>query len=510
MKNKNLARIVFFSFCAVIFFVFLFRFPHSKDKNTADGSHTTVSVVMTKEGFTPSEITIRVGDSISFSSDAGKNFWPASDPHPTHDYVSGFDPGKELLPSDTWKFTFTTPGTWRYHDHIDLTHRGKVNVLGGDGQAVALARNADGYCDGKCFDEVIRKTVAHDGIDAAYKLFSKSFEEGKLPRSCHWTAHQIGEAAYELFREGTEFPISRATAYCGYGFYHGFLEGLLRENPDIDHVLAFCYRVKEELGNLGLWNCYHGIGHGFTEDPPDPKTWGNFQAMLDPGIKTCEFIFGKNFTNLNLCLTGVFTVPAGFAEHGEYGLSFDPKDPWAYCKDQPYRYHKACYGEFTPKLASDPNFTLDDLVPLLAKISDPKTRRLIVWVTPSVLLAKDILAEDFSSYILGCRNFSGKLRDICYGGVIQGFYSHGQPDKQYLAAYKYCESVVFTEEERNFCYAETLRQAQAQYDQKLALEVCASVDKKYQKYCVPGSHESPYDDPSFVDRDDSDYSLNVQ
>ncbi len=483
-----------------IFFILFFGslgafFLHGQSKT---GHPRNITVVLGENGFVPSELALEIGDSITFTTTRNKNFWPASDPHPVHNYLPGFDPGRAIEPQSSFTETFTSLGTWRYHDHLDPSIRGTVNVLNHEGALLSRVGSGTGYCDGQCFDELIRSTVATKGIEAAYALFSASFEAGKLPRSCHWTAHQIGEAAYELFREHKDFPISRATAFCGYGFYHGFLESLLRENPDTDSVLLFCDRVRKELGNLGLWNCYHGIGHGFTEDPPDPKVWGNFQAMLDPGIKMCEFLFSKNFRDLNLCLTGVFTVPAGFAEHNEYGLSFNPKDPWAYCAGQPYRYHKACYGEFTPKLASDPKFTLDDLPPLLQKVTDAKTTRLIVWVAPSVLIAKDILNVDFTSYVKGCRNnFSGKLREICYGGVIQGIFTHGEPEKQYTAAFRFCDSTAFSQPERDFCYAETLRQVKVQYEGELSRNVCASMEERYRKYCLPNAYESPYDDPSF-------------
>lgn len=359
-------------------------------------------------------------------------------------------------------------------------------------------------CDGVCFDNLVRKTVEEDGVDAAYKLFTDAFARGELPRSCHWTAHQIGEAAYELFRQGKDIPISESMSYCGYGFFHGFLEGLLRENPDPREALKFCDVINERLGSMGLQNCYHGIGHGYTEDPPYPASIGDFQAMIAPGIDMCEYLFGKNFTNLNLCMTGVFTVPAGFAKDEKYGLSFDKKDPFKYCKGQPYRYLKACYGEFAPKLDSVLEWDIRKLPPYVSAIKDEKLKRLVTWVVPSVMMAHDILAADNSSYIIGCReSFTGRLRLICWGGTIQGFMQHGEPEKQHTKVFSFCAASAWdSEEERMFCWGEGLRQLRMVYASDTMHSICTQVPAVYQHLCFDEAHThaSPYDDPSFDDQ----------
>lgn len=359
-------------------------------------------------------------------------------------------------------------------------------------------------CDGDCFDDLVRKTVKEDGVDAAYKIFTDAFARGELPRSCHWTAHQIGEAAYDLFRGGKEVPISKATSYCGYGFFHGFLESLLRENPDPQEAIKFCDAVKEKLGLAGLQGCYHGIGHGYTEDPPYPGDVGDFDAMVAPGIDMCEFLFGNNFRNLNLCLTGVFTVPAGFAEHNEYGLRFEENDPFKYCKSQPYKYLKACYGEFAPKLDSVLEWDIRKLPPYVDAIKDEKLKRLVTWVVPSVMMAHDILASDNSSYVTGCSDgFTGLLRRICWGGAIQGFMQHGEPEKQYKKVFAFCSSDAWkSEDERTFCWGEGLRQLRVAYTLDTMHSICANVPASYQPLCFDEArtHVSPYDDPSFDDK----------
>ena len=459
----------------------------------------TYTIEMRDAGFFPAELTLRNGDTVIFKNAGTHAIWPASDPHPTHDGLSPFDPKEGIAPGHSWSYTFTTPGSWRYHDHLNVTSQGEIFVLGSTGTLPESP--ASGYCDGPCFDDLMRDTVRTKGIDAAYKLFEETYATGQLPRACHWTAHRIGEAGYDLFHAGKDFSISVATTYCGYGFYHGFLERLLRENPDPAYALRFCDTVKTQLGEMGLWNCYHGIGHGYTEDPPDPSSTGDFQKMITPGIKMCEFLFGKDFRNLNLCLTGVFTVPVNFAADEKYGLSMSPKDPFAACRTQPYRYWKACYGEFAAKLDMVLDWDIRRLPPYVNSLPDEKLKRLVVWTVPSVMMAKDILAADHTQYIEGCRgSFTGELRRICWGGSILGFFHHGEPGKQYEKVLSFCHSSAWKSgEERIFCWGEGLRQMRQNYPLEKIESICPRVPEAYRFLCldIEQKHISPYDDPSF-------------
>ena len=488
-KRVRSAAILSFVVFACIATYAIFHNPESR----------TYTVELRDTGFSPPELTIRNGDTVIFKNVGTRAVWPASDPHPTHDDLSSFDPKESIPRGQSWTYTFTLSGSWRYHDHLDVTSQGEIFVLGNAGKLPSSVVN--GYCDGPCFDDLMRDTVHTKGIDAAYKLFEETYAEGQLPRACHWTAHRIGEAGYDLYREGKDFSISVATTYCGYGFYHGFMERLLRDNPDPAYALSFCDSVKAQLGEMGLWNCYHGIGHGYTEDPPDPSSEGDFQKMITPGIKMCEFLFGKDFGNLNLCLTGVFTVPVNFAADEKYGLRMDPKDPFAVCRTQPYTYWKACYGEFAAKLDTVLNWDIHLLPAYVNKLPDEKLKRLVVWVVPSVMMAKDILADDHREYIDGCReSFTDLLRRICWGGSILGFFQHGEPEKQYEKILNFCNSNAWKgEDERVFCWGEGLRQMRQNYSLDKVKGICPRVPEEYRFLCLDLDHvhESPYDDPSF-------------
>ncbi len=88
----------------------------------------TVVISMTDDGFTPSQLSITVGDTVRFMNNGALPHWPASAPHPTHTNYPEFDPRRGIAPGQSWTFTFTKSGAWGFHDHLNASHFGKVTV----------------------------------------------------------------------------------------------------------------------------------------------------------------------------------------------------------------------------------------------------------------------------------------------------------------------------------------------------------------------------------------------
>ena len=77
----------------------------------------TFVVVIDDRGFNPQVLEIRVGDTVRWISRASKPFWPASDPHPTHTALPGFDALGDLIRGESYRYTFRKPGSVAYHNH---------------------------------------------------------------------------------------------------------------------------------------------------------------------------------------------------------------------------------------------------------------------------------------------------------------------------------------------------------------------------------------------------------
>jgi len=102
----------------------------------------TVTVKITDAGFVPSAVNIKKGDSVTWVNEGSSPVWPASAAHPTHTVYPGsniakcgtdegadiFDACKGLSNGESWTFQFNQAGSWNYHDHLNASHFGKVNV----------------------------------------------------------------------------------------------------------------------------------------------------------------------------------------------------------------------------------------------------------------------------------------------------------------------------------------------------------------------------------------------
>ena len=110
-------------------------------------------IEITSSGFTPSELTISKGETVTFMNRDTEEHWPASASHPTHTKYPGasydepgsyagslacksegitktgaFDACHGLASGESWSFTFNEVGSWGYHDHLNANFYGKIIV----------------------------------------------------------------------------------------------------------------------------------------------------------------------------------------------------------------------------------------------------------------------------------------------------------------------------------------------------------------------------------------------
>jgi plastocyanin len=83
-------------------------------------------VTYTYTGFAPKPTTVRVGDTVTFVNESSGQMWVASDPHPTHTLLPGFDELQSVGKGGTYEYTFTKVGTWTFHNHMSPGIKGTV------------------------------------------------------------------------------------------------------------------------------------------------------------------------------------------------------------------------------------------------------------------------------------------------------------------------------------------------------------------------------------------------
>ena len=99
-------------------------------------------VVYSDGGYTPGELRIKKGETVTFKNESSQSMWVASAMHPSHTAYPGTDIkdcGNAMMGmmfdacvgtpiGSSWMFQFNEVGSWGYHNHMRATHWGKVIV----------------------------------------------------------------------------------------------------------------------------------------------------------------------------------------------------------------------------------------------------------------------------------------------------------------------------------------------------------------------------------------------
>ncbi len=463
------------------------------------GEHGVHRVELRENGFYPKELTIAKGDIVQFTTTRDKPFWPASNLHPTHTIYSEFDPREPIEPGRSWSFRFDRVGRWQYHDHLFANYTGKITVVDQEDRGKKAVLTATSHCVGvaigqkqQCWDEQLEVTLETQGLGAAFDLFGDLYRtEPSIPKACHGWGHILGEAAFDLYAEQKDFVLRDETSYCGYGFFHGFIEKLLQATGDITETRKFCDYISTKLGprSGGAYiNCIHGIGHGATAGASEnPTLWKTFQDILNIGVQTCKQITDLP-GELQACWEGVYNEFQQEINFRQYGFSIDfIKDDFFWvCREQEVKYQKACYFEFVGLLAE---FSSRDFAKatsmIIDEISDLETAAYVMRKFSADFMQDDIVKPNYDDNVLACRRLPPSFYKPCFEGILIGFIAHGEPEKEYVKGLQFCRSQVLTKEDKDACYRTMVGQFRSyMYPEEKMLEVCREVEEEYKEYCI--------------------------
>lgn len=111
---------------------------YSSSEEPLPPGEVAATIVYTDKGYEPNEVTIRVGQAVRWVNNSPGEMWPAAAVHPTHAIYpqksdsdclgSSFDSCRRLQPGETYEFTFTYEGDWKFHDHVRPSKTGVVTV----------------------------------------------------------------------------------------------------------------------------------------------------------------------------------------------------------------------------------------------------------------------------------------------------------------------------------------------------------------------------------------------
>ncbi len=102
--------------------------PGTNQPYTSATTETSAMVTYTDNGFSPSTITIKNGQSVTWKNNSSGAMRVASNPHPSHTDLPGFDEISLAGPGQSWTYTFAVTGTHGYHNHANPNAGGTIIV----------------------------------------------------------------------------------------------------------------------------------------------------------------------------------------------------------------------------------------------------------------------------------------------------------------------------------------------------------------------------------------------
>ncbi len=493
MKHSRLILIALVAIGSLVFLVG--KHPFSQNKSSLEDHE----IMETASGTFPAEVTIRQGDSVRFTSQTGKPFWPASDLHPSHSIYPEFDPKRPINPSESWSFIFSKSGRWRYHDHLNPGATGIINVTS-DGNSISkincsLSPTLTESEREQCWDNAITVAVETKGVKAGLDILHQLYKSDPyyVQYGCHKHAHQIGEVAYSVFLKKPVLDSlnlsSEETTSCGYGFWHGFLEHLIRDNPSIQFGRQFCSdlvkKYSTQAPNINI-TCYHGMGHGFMPDPPDKTVWGKAKEMVLRPLQLCDQVSITNNANeIGQCHQGVFNVLADWTGASRYGLKPNLEDPLGLCaKFDVYEYKYSCYYEFGMRISAIADDDITKAAVLFVnKIPEDNIASMIIDSAMASIIERSISKINYDNFITSCQNLQDRLKQGCLTGIVGGLMAHGEPGLEYVKTINFCKSKLLEDKYIDNCYHNLSQKLKIIYSKDKMALICETLDEKYRKYC---------------------------
>ncbi len=293
----------------------------------------------------------------------------------------------------------------------------------------------------KCLETLILSEARKSGVSRAFDVLAEIYpRDTEFALYCHGNTHQLGELAFESFEKGEDAAISTRTAYCGFGFYHGFLEKLVYTKGNLTEARDFCEYVDEKLRGSGEGSslaCYHGIGHGVV-DGTDPSRWGDAEKYIEPGLALCAKVSDVEEEN-ERCASGVFNALAIALHTGAHGFSPDLKDPYGICRKQQVSYaRKSCYDQMNSYIVETTQ-TFAEALKAVASNAEPALVNVAIsgvagYTAQGALGSGKPLTE----YLAACDALVSSLRDACAEGFGSGLVEFGDPNKEYVKAIEVC------------------------------------------------------------------------
>lgn len=338
-----------------------------------------------------------------------------------------------------------------------------------------------------CYNSVVDETFETRGLSAAFDVLAAAYDaDPSYFSTCHAEVHTLGAHAYDAFHTTGRVELTPKTTYCGYGFYHGFMEELLAENGNYAEAKDFCAYAGEVLPVPPTYTegaCYHGIGHGVT-DGNDPRLWGDAARIAAPGLLLCRKVAGDNPEWQMRCASGVFNGVANLHDQGRYSVR--DNNAFLLCATPGYTKTEraACYDQMNTLAMKLSGYDFKSAIRQALKISSAEDRSTAIHGIAGLYFSnvRSVRGAVFSpKEVSDVCGMTGESADHCIQWVIGGIQEFGTPGREYEDMFQLCDSPELNEKFVRGCYKNIVASTRLFYGDEVAQQVCAKVPHAYSK-----------------------------
>lgn len=462
--------------------------PSASNTASASGSAREIEVQITASGFSPKSLEIAQGDTLVFKNVDDEPHWPASNIHPTHRLYpgsdielcdagdfTGFDSCRELLPGESYSFTFEVPGLWRFHDHVKPEFTGKVSVLEVEGRDVPVVQVGPTEAPERIFDEAIPEEAPVIFADeVALYSYVRKYGAAKTMQylnelqtqfgDCHQNAHNVGRFVYELL---SEQAFQDCTAECHSGCYHGATEAYFRDHGTANLAEDLAVICNSELNPFYSHQCFHGVGHGLM-------AFSDYEIF--EALHNCDLLPEGQAS----CYSGVFmeNVVGGLAPTVGHFTDYLSEDPHFPCNIVEEKYVDACYFYQTSRMVQVFEWEFAKVAEACGEIEEQYQRSCFES------MGRDVGGVNMTSNkgaIIDCSTApAGDQRIWCFNGAVQNTFWTPQGQDQ---AIDFCMQLNEPAEKEG-CYSTIFRRATLVLESNADLSAfCEKAEAGYQQPC---------------------------
>lgn len=351
-----------------------------------------------------------------------------------------------------------------------------------------------------CIYRVIEDELHRGGIAPAMDAFASAYASFNSFAStgCHRHAHRVGDMAYYGIyfgiRDLSKMDFPQETTACGYGFFHGFMEHLIQDNPDPAFVTDVCEGLRERyetrMRDIAII-CYHGSGHGFTLAHAEVlrrDKWGDIVAFATKPTLLCEELYRASENEKEDCRQGVFNVIVDWMEDEEYGFRYDTEKPFGSCDLLKTGWLHACYYEAAQKLGllspGNPR-GIARVVNGVANAND-ELKRMAFAVGVAGIIQQTIVEKrgGYAEPLALCGELNQFFFDACVLALAWGLFEHGMPQEEYRNVLHLCaEQLVEERGMRGACYKYAADRLPRFYESSRIASICREFPPDIRSLC---------------------------